>query len=447
MTKIYFKLIAMALALLLSVSVLIMSSYAWMVLSSSPAVTGIKVIIGGGNTILVAPDTAEEINGEIYHYPGYFSDKLNFGTYQNYDYLKELGGLTPVSTTNGIDWFLPAYYSAGDPEVQSGKVLSGVMKDVSEFKADSELSHANLSSEEKDKIKEGNYIYLDFWVVSPGGDYTLRVSTGDEDANGGSFVTDLPEAKKTADVYTLSIPEGKASAAVRIGFLANDSQLTDDTMLEYQQSGYADDRYTALKGIYMEPDSGTAYLDSDHFTVYEPNGDLHPLNPKLAGSYVQTNPLGYENGIITENKNFSDHLTVQLSGSWAAADSGEETILEQKFQTALISWEDLEDDDITEEVITERFYKNNLQGQISPFYIKGDFIGDSRNLSAIMSEDELERLFNAGATENVYIVKLEQNKPQRIRMFIWLEGQDIDCIDGIDASRIAVNIEFAGGSE
>ena len=64
-----------------------------------------------------------------------------------------------------------------------------------------------------------------------------------------------------------------------------------------------------------------------------------------------------------------------------------------------------------------------------------------------MSEDELGGLFNAGATENVYIVKLEQIKPQRIRMFIWLEGQDVDCIDGIDASRIAVNIEFAGGSE
>ena len=32
-------------------------------------------------------------------------------------------------------------------------------------------------------------------------------------------------------------------------------------------------------------------------------------------------------------------------------------------------------------------------------------------------------------------------------MFIWVEGQDVDCIDGIDASRIAVNIEFAGGSE
>lgn len=444
MTKIYFKLIAMALALLLSVSVLIMSSYAWMVLSSSPAVTGIKVIIGGGNTILVAPDTAEEINGEIYHYPGYFSDKLNFGTYQNYDYLKELGGLTPVSTTNGIDWFLPAYYSAGDPEVQSGKVLSGVMKDVSKFKADSELSHANLSSEEKDKIKEGNYIYLDFWVVSPGGDYTLRVSTGDEDANGGSFVTDLPEAKETADEYTLSIPEGKASAAVRIGFLANDSQLTDDTMLEYQQSGYADDRYTALKGIYMEPDSGTAYLDSDHFTVYEPNGDLHPLNPKLAGSYVQTNPLGYENGIITENKNFSDHLTVQLSGDWAAAKNSGQTVIEQKFQTALVAWKD---DDLSEKEITDRFYKDSLQGQISPYYRKGNFARDSRNLNNGVSAENINQVFDARATENVYIVKLERNKPQRIRMFIWLEGQDVDCIDGIDASRIAVNIEFAGGSE
>ncbi len=441
MTKIYFKLIAMALALLLSVSVLIMSSYAWMVLSSNPAATGIQVIIGGGNTILVAPNVED---GE-YNYPGYFSDKLNFGSFPNYDYLKELGGLTPVSTTNGIDWFMPAYYSGSDPEVQSGKIVSGMIKDVSEFKADSELAHANLPADEKDKIKEGNYIYLDFWVVSPGGDYTLRVSTGDEDSNGGSFVTDLPEAKNTGDDYTLSEPDVSAAAAVRIGFLANDSQLTDDSMLKYQESSYADKRYTALKGLYMEANSGTAYLDSDHFTVYEPNGDLHPQHPDINGSYVKTKPLGYENGIITENENISDRLTVQLSGDWAAAKNSEQTIIEQKFQTALLAWADR--NELSEKEITDRFYKNDLQGQISPYYRKGDFARDSRNLNNGVSAENINQVFDAGATENVYIVKLERNKPQRIRMFIWLEGQDMDCIDGIDASRIAVNIEFAGGSE
>ena len=111
----------------------------------------------------------------------------------------------------------------------------------------------------------------------------------------------------------------------------------------------------------------------------------------------------------------------------------------------MLAWADC--NELSEKEITDRFYKNDLQGQISPYYKKGNFAGDSRNLNNGVSAENINGIFDAGATENVYIVKLERNKPQRIRMFIWLEGQDMDCIDGIDASRIAVNIEFAGGSE
>ena len=56
MKKIYLKLIAISLTLILSVSVVAMSSYAWLVLSGNPAVSGIQVVIGGGNTILIAPE-------------------------------------------------------------------------------------------------------------------------------------------------------------------------------------------------------------------------------------------------------------------------------------------------------------------------------------------------------------------------------------------------------
>ena len=110
MKKIYFKLTVMVATLLMSVSVVIMSSYAWLVLSGNPVVTGIQVAIGGGNTILTAPDVriADE-NGNVFHYPGHFSDKLNFGQNKDYAYLQELGNLPPVSTSNGIDWVIPTY--------------------------------------------------------------------------------------------------------------------------------------------------------------------------------------------------------------------------------------------------------------------------------------------------------------------------------------------------
>ena len=418
MTKIYIKLIAMALALILSVSVVIMSSYAWMVLSGNPAVSGIQVAIGGGNTILIAPNLNEEAeDGTLYNYPGYFSDKMNFAMHDSYDYLSDLGGLSPVSTSNGIDWFL------------------------SEKKIDSFLEYANLPSGDE-KLEDGSYIYLDFWVVSPSGDYTLRVSSGDEDS-GGSFVMDILSVEQSDNEtgYTLAEPESKAAAAVRIGFLANDTQLTDDTMKYYTESYYFDERFTALKGWYQEPNTGTIYLESDRFTIYEPNGDSHPANPEFDGSYVQTFPRSTD-----ENYDPWSNLTVQLSSGWSLSEIGSKKI-EEQFRTYLTGKEFAD----AQEAMNG-FYGSYLQGVIAPYVTKGRFIDNSSNLETLvkvanLKEYALKNSLLKGATEDTYIIKLEQNVPQRIRMFVWIEAADMDCEAIKNTASFAVNIELAGGNE
>jgi len=43
-------------------------------------------------------------------------------------------------------------------------------------------------------------------------------------------------------------------------------------------------------------------------------------------------------------------------------------------------------------------------------------------------------------------VELERNVPQRIRMYIWLEGQDVDWDPSVAGNRFALSIEFAGGT-
>lgn len=450
MRKVYIKLIAMSLALLLSVTMVLMSSYAWLVITSSPAVSGIQVAIGGGNTILTAANvkyTAED--GQIYNIPGFFSDKLNFGQQEDYSYLQALGKLTPVSTSNGIDWFLPDYYTTSDLKVQQGRVPNGTMKDISEFKSDNSLSHANLNpelDEDMEKLDEGSYIYLDFWVVAPSGDYDLRVSTGDGTAEGGSFVVDMLEPRKVGENYVLSQTSGSASAAVRVGFLANDIMLMDDTMLCYKDSTYFDDRFTSLRGVYQEPNAGTLYLPGERFTIYEPNGDYHPAYPDINGDYYETKPLGWENNQITE-QSVQSNLTVQRQSNWAPAENGTGTAVEQRFQTALIA---KLGPALEEKEVFNLFYGKYLQGQISPYVSKGKFFANTENLykfmndNGVVKEESISNLEQAGATNDVTIIKLERNVPQRIRMFIWLEGQDMDCVDGVDSSRFAVNIELAG---
>lgn len=433
--------------LVLSVSVVIASSYAWMVLSSNPVATGIQVAIGGGNTILIAPDVTKTVDGMVYHYPGAFSDTMNFGQQSAYDYLQEVGSLTPVSTYNGVDWILPTYYSSDDPKVQEGLIPSGTIKDISEFIVDSELIYANLPASETDGSYGGHYVYLDFWVVSPGGDSKLRVSTDVDEIDGGSFVIDLLEPVDSGSGYTLQEPESSAAASVRVGFLANDLYLTDNSMLAYQNSSSYDERFTCLKGFYQEPDTGTAYLDENRFTIYEPNGDYHPANPELDGSYVETKPLGLVNGQIGRLST-SGNLTVQTKSIWASVEGSDATAIEQRFQTALYGYSV---ENMAADVAADFFYNRYLQGQISPYVKKGGFVKQTTNLytelavsgSGAVSVDKLE---TQGATDDVYIIELEKNVPQRIRMFIWVEGQDVDC-SALSSSQFAVNIEFASGDE
>ena len=59
---------------------------------------------------------------------------------------------------------------------------------------------------------------------------------------------------------------------------------------------------------------------------------------------------------------------------------------------------------------------------------------------------ELGTYKTAGATEDAVIVRLERNVPQRIRVFIWLEGQDADCTGATENLRFAVNLQLAGAN-
>jgi len=447
MKRLYTKLIALSLSLVLSISVVVASSYAWMTLSDSPAVEGIRISIAGGNTILIAADMVHEVDGKKYHYPGGFTDTINFGYYSSYSYLSDLAGLTPVSTSDGLSWYLPDYYDASDEDVQSGMIASGTLKDVSSFTKDEYLTHANLPLDEKEVAKQGSYVYLDFWVVSPGDDYRLRISTGDDSV--GSFLLGAMLPNKKGDNYDLSLIGENAAACARVGFLVNSSQIMDNTMGYYQSSSSYSSQYTSLRGSYTEPgDISQTYSDSYRFTIYEPNGDSHPSYADMNGSYVITGPLGEKDGKIGP-VDVRDRLTVQLTNQWKVAQNGEGTLIEQIFRTAVTGREDMNQTEAT-----SYFYRDYLQWQISTYVKKAAFIRNTSSLYSYADQkgnglvDETYFLQNvtAGATDDVYIVNLEKNVPQRIRMFIWLEGQDIDCTNEAAASAFVLNLELAGSN-
>lgn len=435
---VYLKLMAMALLLVVSIVTVVSASFAWFSLSESPAVSGIQVSLSGGSTILIAPDMTATVDGAIYHYPGQFSDTLNFNQYSSYQYLSQLGGLSPVSTADGLNWFLATYFDEDDELVKAGLASPGDLRPVQQFRLDNTLGFANLIKD-SEAISTGHYIYLDFWVVSPGTNYTLRISTGDE---GGSFVIDLLDPVESADTYTGFTLNNtgitSTATSVRVGFLTSDQAVTDLSMMYYQQTPGYDSRYESLRGVYAEQGSAVMNPDSYRFLIYEPNADAHPGGNVENGAYVATYPLGLFNGVAVPI-DVTDRTAAQLASWWTKAVNGSDLMLEQVFQTALTGKQDYE-------AAAGKFYTEYLQCQFAGLVNKGSFIRNASALTDYVSPERMQTLEKAGATDDVYIVTLQRNVPQRIRMFIWLEGQDADWDPTRAGSRFAVSIEFAGSN-
>lgn len=426
--KAYIKIACTAAALLCAMAMIVMSSYAWLTASTSPVAEGIQVAVGGGSTILLAPD---RVNDAGVHYPGAFGatlrldDLLNTGAYS---------GLTPVSTADGLSWYLPVYYTEDDPEVQAGTARAGDLKPYDQFLCDERLIYANLPVDDE-RAAKGSYLYVDFWVVSPGSRYELRVSTSDDASGAGSYVVDLPQVVETEDSFDMQTPEYPASESLRVGFLVNQNAAAESAAAYTANGG--DQRYTKLMGDYQKVGEQVQPASYNTFHIYEPNGSSHSAQGETG--YIATYPLGRNDTSVTGIP-VGGRLSVQMASQW------EEDRINDLFTASV----QRAGDTATAADVQARLYKT-LAGR-SDYVNKGQFIQNTGKLYENLGQDHtvlqatLEQMAKAGANESNSIVTLERNVPQRIRMFIWLEGQDADCVSGASVSGFAMRIELAGST-
>jgi len=445
MKKSLLKLVSIGLIAVITLVIVITSSYAWFSMSDSPSLAGLQVKIGGRNTILIAPDISETVDGQSVHYPGAFSDSMDFSKHSTYSYLSDIVDLSLSSTADGIHWYFPSYSEEG-----------GNMNDISDFLLDETLQYANMTELPADDSVSGGYAMLDFWVVSPRS-CNLRVSVGD--GNGGSFLISLPQPVSDGQgSYKLDMSNASLGACARVGFLANTQKVTDSSMLKYVSTPQYNTKYSQLKGIYQEKGEDWNYYPTQ-FTVYEPNATYHHddgvytlshdgLTYRVCtnGSYVPTKSIGYVDG-SAELVDITDRTAVQMPAEWQLVNDSEYRI-EQIFQAYLKG-----ETNLTEEVLADNFYRKYLGYQCGSYLQKGMFIKESANLinavdaDGVIESETLAALPKAGASDDVIITELEKNVPQRIRMFVWIEGQDIDCSKVTTAGGILLNLELAGSTD
>ena len=135
-----------------------------------------------------------------------------------------------------------------------------------------------------------------------------------------------------------------------------------------------------------------------------------------------------------------------MGSFWTPAEVGAGTQLAQRFQAAVLepSFRGL-----TAEEAAEKFYRDYLGNQVAPYVTTGDFVKNTHSLYAAAETGAAGDVYwsnMAGATDDTCIVKLEKNIPQRIRLFIWIEGEDADCTKGEMLSSFAMQLELAGSN-
>ena len=417
----HIKILASALLIVLSLSMLVMVTFAWYVMSTAPEVSGMQIKIGS-DTIRVAPDCKDE-SGQ--HYPGAFQGVLETDTTA---IPEDFWGLIPVSTADGKHWFSATYES-----LENG----GDQKE--EYLEDTTLSSANLTARPK---SGGNYLYLDFWVVAPK-DYDLRVSTATKGSGqSGSYVKVFPQVKKdAAGHYSLDETQRQAESSLRIGFLVNEDPVSG---YSYENSTNYDSAYKILKGVYQEqgkelPTSQTS------FTIYEPNCDWH-ADTQFSDQYKETKPLalgvdGKPQPVTLES--VQTKLAAQTSATWTLADDGKQTKLAQALQTALLDAKTTNRSVTNAQSAGEYLLNQYLKGQLSGYITSGQFVKSTRDLQDGVRLDK-ENIEKSGAADDAVIVSLKKNVPQRIRMFVWLEGRDIDCTNEAALKTLLLNLELAG---
>lgn len=444
MKKTLMKLSAAAILAVIALVVAVVSTFAWYTVSGAPEVAGIQLNIGGTDTILIAADMSVVTEEGVLHYPGRFSDSLNFARVDSYDYLRDLVSLTPVSTADGVHWFFPA-----DEDAKGSDIVSG-------YRMDNAYTYANLSELPVDDAVHGSYVMLDFWVMAPM-DCSLRVSYGDADS--GTYAVSLPYPVKDSEgKMVMDTPDPLLPACVRVGFLTDTRTQKDGSMEAYVNSPVFNEEVHRLKGVYGESGEEWDYYPRE-FTIYEPNADIHSgesVYGEIAGSevyrecadgsYVKTYPLGYVNG-QAQPVDMLERTTVQTATRWLP--QGDNLLIQQLFETFMLG----ESHDTEEQTLFAKFCSQYLGYQCDAYIEKGEFIKntaaiqESADDTGVVSADDFSQLTAATATDDVTIVELERNVPQRIRMFVWVEGQDVDCSNVIAASGLMINMELAGSTD
>ena len=406
-------------ALVLALVLLASATFAWFTISTNPEIKSMEVSLYSKQTLLLS------------------SDNLTYS--QNIDLsslFKDFAPLHPVSTLDGINWFIPTYNN------------NGVINDPSDFILDDTLAYANVltvttggtpltGTDLTNAENRGYYVYADFWMQTEEESVDVRLSVPSLTSNldtweidqgtYGSYVLPGFVSTATDGGTTVTVDDNKCQNSMRIGFLIDSNK---------------DGKFTS----------------ADPFYIYEPNADARSSVQKPGSDFydetyfVDEDDEVYVSGFTYDQATYASasgkyYLTLPIVKDSETGKGRVATVSEIDTSRLLIqkqsAWK-------TGTAFTNSFttYNKITSNAVATF---GRFLDPADYYTAT---GEYTPAYNtpvdvssiSGTIGSGAIVRLTSYSPVKVRMFVWIEGQDVDCWNDIAGGSFYINLELAGAN-
>ncbi len=370
------KLILSAIGLLTSLVLITVSTFAWYAISTAPEVQGIQVSVASVSEFLPFEFS---LTGE-----GDWTSLLDITSMLDGENV-----LRPISTYDGVDWYLPVYNAIGGvsgfdliPEDLLGNYVNSEDSDLNYFVYQD--VYVRTVSSEADTF--------DLRLSNPSGTSSMQ-----EETDYGTYVVYRPEKDALSAITDNQyIVTNDAMYAFRVGFQVYDEDdVAEGPFYIYEPNadGRSADFISLLEE--MEDDGDTVGVAAEY--VYD--ASLSATVKNYAENYAAGTMYATQTPIESDNTLGFDMVTV-------GADETESVLIQQK----------------------ETFWDTDKLAGTATYdstYIKtiGEFASTPPAMTTI-SQDEVKR----------------------IRIYFWLEGQDVDCWNQILDGNVFANLEFTGAA-
>lgn len=398
MKQVKLKIMLSFTGILLGVVMLVSASYAWFTVSVTPEIQRL--------VITVTP-SGKEVPFELsidYAQKNYNQEEATWVTELHLDQLVENYTLRPISTVDGIHWYLPKFSADGN--------VNGFWQ----------LPNNRMSVWANNPDPQDNYmVYADVYVRTRNTDAAQEMILSNPISKPGAGEQHYANYVLWDPVWTDegTLKTNDAMASVRIGFL-----------------------YTPLEeAVNAEGVKTVTEGSSGSFYIYEPNADMRSSDFEEYAAATGYSEMA-EQIYVLEQEDVSNKVN-QYAGTFADhnryyATKAPKYISATEYQLVNVA------QTLGERLIVQKTSSWNQQAldALNGAKLTSKAIGSIGDFCSVNSGTGA--LTPVATTSREAMTTVHHETIQKMRIFIWIEGQDIDCWNQIAGGNIYANLEFMG---